>query len=111
MQLNPHKVEMLESPVLQFKSTNEEILRLEACGDIYIKGKLVTNDMEIVEGLRELLATGNYPKLSTCKLSKELASREGVQEIVIGPYEPYKITVAGFERKMTGPAIILINID
>lgn len=35
--------------------TGKEILRFEANGDIYIKGKLVKNDLEVVEGFRELL--------------------------------------------------------
>lgn len=100
-----------DAPVLKFLSTNMEILRLETSGDIYIKGKLVTNDLEIVEGMRELLVSGKYPERSTCELSNELAKREGIEEIVIGPYEPYSITVAGVKREMSGPAIILINID
>lgn len=33
-----------------------EILRLEPNGDIFIKGKLVENDKEVVDGLREFLA-------------------------------------------------------
>jgi hypothetical protein len=99
------------APVLQFQNTQEEILRLETSGDIYIKGKLVTNDLEIVEGLREFLVSGKYPERSTSELSKELAKCEGVEEIVIAPHEPYKLVVAGFAREMTGPAIILINTD
>lgn len=31
------------------------ILELKTNGDIYVKGKLVTNDMEVVEALREYL--------------------------------------------------------
>lgn len=35
--------------------TPTEIIRFCENGDIYIKGKLVTNDIEVVEGLREFL--------------------------------------------------------
>jgi hypothetical protein len=101
-----------ERALLFFKTTPAgEMLRFAANGDIFIKGKLVTNDLEIVEGMRELLVSGKYLEQSTCDLSNELAQREGVEEIVVGPYEPYKITVAGVEREMSGPATILINID
>ena len=34
---------------------SQEMIRLEDSGDIYVKGKLVENDKEVVEGMRELL--------------------------------------------------------
>jgi hypothetical protein len=37
----------------------DEILKLCANGDIYVKGKLVENDIEVVEGLREFLSQVN----------------------------------------------------
>lgn len=36
---------------------SKEILRFEQNGDIYVKGNLVENDREVVNGFRELLAT------------------------------------------------------
>lgn len=35
----------------------KEMIRLEPNGDIFVKGKLVENDKEVVEGLREFLFT------------------------------------------------------
>lgn len=32
-----------------------EVMRFDANGDIYIKGKLVTNDLEVVKGIKEFL--------------------------------------------------------
>lgn len=32
-----------------------EMIRFEANGNIYIKGKKVTNDLEVVDGFRELI--------------------------------------------------------
>ena len=34
---------------------NQEMLRLCDNGDIKVKGKLITNDSEVVEGMKELL--------------------------------------------------------
>lgn len=34
---------------------SSEIIRLNSNGDIYVKGNLATNDMEVVNGFRELL--------------------------------------------------------
>ena len=38
---------------------NMTILRLCQNGDIFIKGKLVENDLEVVEGMREFLEKAN----------------------------------------------------
>lgn len=50
-------------------------------------------------------------KYSTKELHEELAKREGVNEIVIGPHEPFKIVTDQGDYESTGPAHILINID
>lgn len=39
---------------------DEEILRFEKNGDIYVKGKLIVNDMEVVEGFREFLKAQGF---------------------------------------------------
>lgn len=33
----------------------QKIITLESTGDIYVKGKLVENDKEVVDGMRELV--------------------------------------------------------
>ncbi|OUB88760.1 hypothetical protein BK784_27115 [Bacillus thuringiensis serovar medellin] len=38
-----------------FKVGEQEIVSLKSNGDIYVKGKLVENDKEVVDGMRELL--------------------------------------------------------
>lgn len=44
-------------PSIKFYGINRlEILRLEPNGDIFVKGKLVENDKEVVDGLREFLS-------------------------------------------------------
>lgn len=44
-------------PNIKFYGSDRlEILRLEPNGDIFVKGKLVENDKEVVDGLREFLA-------------------------------------------------------
>jgi hypothetical protein len=40
-------------------SETEPILKLCQNGDIFIKGKLVVNDLEVVEGMREFLEKAN----------------------------------------------------
>ena len=41
-----------ESPII-FYVGGKETIRLEPNGDIYIKGNLTTNDMELVNAMRE----------------------------------------------------------
>ncbi|WP_252502035.1 BC1881 family protein [Sporosarcina sp. Marseille-Q4943] len=48
---------------------------------------------------------------TTKVLHQELAKREGVTEVVIGPHETFKIVTDQGEQESTGPARILINID
>lgn len=50
-------------------------------------------------------------KKATKEVHEELSKREGVKEIVVGPYEPFRIVTDQGEYKSTGPATILINID
>lgn len=50
-------------------------------------------------------------KLPTKEVHKELATREGVQEIIIGPHESFRIVTDQGDYKSTGPARILVNID
>ena len=38
-----------------FNGTESEILRLEPNGDIYVHGKLIENDKEVVDGMRDFL--------------------------------------------------------
>lgn len=38
-----------------FTKEKEEILRFEQNGDIFLKGKLIENDLEVVEGFRLFL--------------------------------------------------------
>lgn len=46
----------LTAPTIYFKGTdNAEIMRLEPNGDIYVKGSLVENDKEVVDGMRAFL--------------------------------------------------------
>jgi len=51
----------IEPNTLIFHSGNETepILKLCQNGDIFIKGKLVENDLEVVEGMREFLEKAN----------------------------------------------------
>lgn len=52
---------------------NEELLRLEPSGDIYLKGRLLVNDIEIVEGFRAFL---NLPKQYSSRMNlKDAVSR------------------------------------
>jgi hypothetical protein len=53
----------------------------------------------------------NIADISTKDLSDELERREGVSKVVVKPYESITIKSFGHEIDMTGPAVILINID
>ena len=38
-----------------FYTANREVIRLCSNGDIHVKGKLIENDIEVVEGMKELV--------------------------------------------------------
>ena len=38
----------------------EEVMRFEPGGNIYVRGKLVENDKDVVDGLRAFLAAAGY---------------------------------------------------
>lgn len=40
--------------------THDEILKLCENGDIFVKGKLIENDKEVVDALREFLKSHNF---------------------------------------------------
>ncbi|PEQ01547.1 hypothetical protein CN587_25325 [Bacillus wiedmannii] len=44
-----------EESSITFSAVREPILELRPNGDILVKGKLVENDIEVVDGMRELL--------------------------------------------------------
>lgn len=46
---------------------------------------------------------------STVELHEELAKREGVTEIVIGPFEIFQIVQDQRIHEFTGPARVIIN--
>lgn len=48
---------------------------------------------------------------STSALSEELATRPGVQKLTVEPYQEIKISIGPDETVLTGPAVILINLD
>lgn len=45
----------------------------------------------------------------TVELHEELAAREGVTEIIVGPYETFQIRQDQRLHEFTGPARVLIN--
>jgi hypothetical protein len=50
----------LESNTITFTSATEPILELKGNGDIFVKGKLIENDIEVVDALREFLRTQGF---------------------------------------------------
>lgn len=50
------KKEELETNTISFNIKEEPIIKLCPNGDIFVKGKLVENDIEVVEGMREFIA-------------------------------------------------------
>ncbi len=45
----------LQANSVSFSTGNGEVIRLEDNGDIYIRGKLVENDLDVVKGFRAFL--------------------------------------------------------
>ena len=48
---------------------------------------------------------------STKELHEQLASHEGVSEIIIPPYEKFQIVQDQRVHEFTGPARLLVNVD
>ncbi|MBM7598224.1 hypothetical protein JOC34_000581 [Virgibacillus halotolerans] len=44
-----------DSQSIIFNAAGREIIKLSPNGDIFVNGKLVENDKEVVEGMRELI--------------------------------------------------------
>ena len=57
----------LNSDITTFKFINDQVpfIELKNNGDIYIKGKFIENDKEVVDAMRELLNNTNYLKNKT----------------------------------------------
>ena len=49
----------------------------------------------------------DWKNVSTAELVEELAKREGVEKIMVGPYEPYSITAGEQSVNGGGPVVIL----
>lgn len=45
-----------QDQTITFTTTGTEILRLGADGDIYVRGRLATNDLEVVDAMRQFLS-------------------------------------------------------
>jgi hypothetical protein len=45
--------------VLDIQGPNGSIFRIDDNGDIYVRGKLTTNDMEVVDGFKDFLREVN----------------------------------------------------
>ena len=51
-----------EDNTIQFLIEGQEfpVIKLDANGDIFVKGKLIENDKEVVEAMREFLNSQTY---------------------------------------------------
>ena len=65
--------------------------------------KCVALKQEILFGERKAVMNG-LKEIPTCQLVEELKSREGVEQIVVEPYEDFKMNV-------NGAAVVLIVMD
>ena len=52
----------LETNTTVFYSKNTEMIKLCQNGDIFVKGKLIENDIEVVDAMREFLKMQNIIK-------------------------------------------------
>ena len=44
-----------EETTIEFNIGNKTIIKLKKNGEIYVKGKLIENDIEVVNGMREII--------------------------------------------------------
>lgn len=52
--------EIKSNTIQFFTNENNEIIKLCDNGDIFVKGKLIENDKEVVDAMREFLKTQGY---------------------------------------------------
>lgn len=57
-----NEITQVKRPVMTLiDEKQEEIMSFHQNGEIYIKGKLATNDMDVVDGFRDFLNAQGYP--------------------------------------------------
>ena len=49
-----------DKSVWQINSESEELMKFMQNGDIYIRGKLIENDREVVQGMRDFLSSMGF---------------------------------------------------
>lgn len=50
-------------------------------------------------------------KIATCDLVEELSKREGVEKLLVAPYEPFSVRIGDKEQSETGPVVIMVICD
>ena len=55
--------EILEGDIVFNTSQKKEILKLASNGDIFVKGKLIENDKEVVDALREFIKISSQERI------------------------------------------------
>lgn len=63
MNINKDKVKRSNEENIHFHVGDNEVLRLEPNGDIYVHGRLADNDKLVVDGLREFIIESRKDKL------------------------------------------------
>ncbi|MED3100946.1 hypothetical protein BTT_64980 (plasmid) [Bacillus thuringiensis serovar morrisoni str. 4AA1] len=81
---------------INFMVGGQKIISLESTGDIYVKGKLVENDKEVVDGMRELL-NGNNSKGDSEKFRCALLR---IRDLYGNPMNPQEGCIIAREAKM-----------
>lgn len=57
------------TPFVFYSDSQKEILKFDPNGDIFVKGKLIENDKEVVEALREFLKMGTYSNIEITEIA------------------------------------------
>lgn len=85
-----------ESNTINLNTENEKnpIIKFYENGDIFVKGKLVENDLEVVEGMREFLKQSNVIK-SVCDVCDSTTDKPTYKlcDKHYAEYEKFKQTV------------------
>lgn len=74
----------------------KELLKLCPNGDIYVKGKLIENDLEVVGALREFLKLDNWTKIES---EADLPKEENKEYFV---FIDGKVKTGWFSKSFTG---------
>ncbi len=87
---------------ITFLVGGQEVIVLKSNGDIHVKGKLVENDKEVVDGMRELLNKTN----SRGEVEEFRLALQRIRDLYGNPMNPQEGCIIAQEAKMIARKVL-----